>query len=418
MADSNTWLASIFNRRTVICIFTGFTSGLPLYILLQLVPAWLRKEGVGLAEIGLFTLIQLPYAWKFLWAPLLDRYNLPFLGLRRGWMLLSQIALLFSIALLPWMNLESSLWTIAWLSASVAFFSATQDILLDAYRRELLPDEELGLGNAVHVNAYRLAGLIPGAFSLVLADHFSWQFVFATTACFMLVGIVLTLCINEPPHPKRPRNLKEAVIEPFHEFFTRRGVKQALLVLAFLLLYKFGDNMATALSTAFYIDLGFSLTQIGLIAKNAGLWPMIIGSIIGGLLMIRIGINKALWIFGVIQLISILGFAVLARVGDNPWVLAMAISFEYLGVGLGTAAVVAFMAKITNKQFSASQLALLTAFATLPRTFTNAFTGYIVEVTGWEVFFYICAISAIPGMLLLFKVAPWHGEEEEKERAS
>ncbi len=411
----NHYFKSIVNTRTLICVFTGFSSGLPLYILIQLVPAWLRTEGVGLAEIGLFTLIQLPYAWKFIWAPLLDRYNLPFLGLRRGWMLLSQVALFLSIAALPWINLEVSLWTVAWLATAVAFFSATQDVLLDAYRREILPDEELGFGNAIHINAYRLAGFIPGGLSLILSDFFSWHIVFAVTAGFMGVGILLCLCIDEPPHPQQPRTLKEAVVEPFKEFFTRNGIQHALLVLTFLLLYKFGDNLATSLSTVFYLDLGFSRTQIGLIAKNAGVWPMIIGSILGGLLMIRMGINKALWAFGFVQVISILGFAVLARVGDNPWVLGMAISFEYLGVGLGTAASVAFIARTTNKRFSAAQFALLTAFATLPRTVANAFTGYIVEITGWELFFYLCALSAIPGMLLLFKVAPWKGEEEKNQ---
>lgn len=404
----------IFNKKTLICIATGFTSGLPLYILLQLVPAWLRKQDVSLAEIGLFTLIQLPYAWKFLWAPFLDRYNLPFLGLRRGWMLISQIALLISIAALPWIYNETSLWSVAWLAAAVAFFSATQDILLDAYRRELLEDEELGFGSSVHVNAYRIAGLIPASFSLILADHFNWQIVFAATAGFMFVGIVMTLLISEPEHPSRPRTLQDAVIKPFQEFFGRQGWRHALLILAFLLLYKFGDNLATALSTAFYIDLGFSLTQIGLIAKNAGLWPAIFGGIFGGILMIRIGINKALWLFGFVQIASIFGFALLARAGNDPWILGIAVGFEYLGVGLGTAAVTGFILKTTDKRFSASQIALLTAFATLPRTFTNAFTGFIVEATGWENFFYLCAVCAIPGMLLLLKIAPWGGEEKEK----
>lgn len=400
----------IFNKKTIICIFTGFTSGLPLYILLQLVPAWLRSEGVGLAEIGLFTLIQMPYAWKFIWAPFLDRYSARFLGLRRGWMLLSQVALLFSIAALPWIDIKTSLWTVAWLATAIAFFSATQDILLDAYRRELLEDDELGFGSSIHVNAYRIAGLIPAGFSLVLSDYFSWPIVFATTAAFMGFGIVLTLAISEPEHPNQPRTLQDAVIKPFQEFFGRQGWRQALLVLMFLLLYKFGDNLATALSTVFYIDLGFTKTQIGLIAKNAGLWPAIFGGILGGILMIRIGINKALWIFGFVQVISIFGFAVLARVGDDPWMLGIAVGFEYLGVGLGTAAVTGFILKTTDKRFSAAQIALLTAFATLPRTFTNAFTGYIVEAIGWEAFFYFCALCALPGMLLLLKVAPWNGE--------
>ncbi len=401
--------AAIFNRRTLICVFTGFSSGLPLYILVSLVPAWLRKEGIGLTEIGLFTLINLPYTWKFLWAPLMDRFELPLLGLRRGWMLLTQVLLLASIAVLPLMDITTSLWSIAYLAAAVAFFSASQDIVLDAYRRELLPDTELGFGNAVHINAYRIAGLVPGALSLILADSFDWPTVFLITALFMGLGIGLTLCIREPSHNSHPSTLREAVVEPFKEFFNRQGPRQALLILAFIFCYKLGDNMATALSTPFYIDLGFSLTQIGLIAKNAALWPMIIGSILGGILMIRLGINRALWLFGIVQLLSILGFALLAHQGALAWLLGFVIAFEYLGVGLGTAAIVAFIASTTNRQYTATQFALFTAVAALPRSLANAATGLLVERIGWEQFFYLCTLLALPGMLLLLKVAPWNG---------
>lgn len=399
---------SIFNTRTLICIFTGFSSGLPYYILATLVPAWLRSDGVGLTEIGLFTLINLPFTWKFLWAPLMDSIGLPFLGLRRGWMLLTQIALMISIACIPIFTPSTSLWSIAYLSVAVAFFSASQDIVLDAYRRELLPDNELGFGNSVHVNTWRIAGFIPGSLSLILADHFPWQTVFIITALFMLVGIVLTLCIREPEHEYKPRTLEHAVVEPFREFFNRNGVQQALLVLAFIFLYKLGDNLATALSTPFYIDLGFTLTEIGLVAKNAGFWPMIIGSIVGGIIMIKIGINKALWVFGFIQIVSIFGFAALAHYGHNLVLLGFAVGFEYLGVGLGTAASVAFIARTTSRKHTATQFALLTAIAIIPRSVANASTGFIVEAIGWELFFYLCALLAVPGLLLLPKVAPWN----------
>lgn len=403
---SSQYWSAIANRRTLICIFNGFTSGLPLYILVTLVPAWLRKEGVNLAEIGLFTLVMLPYNWKFLWAPFLDRFELPFLGLRRGWMLVFQLTLLISIAALPHFNL-SSLGNVAYLAAAVAFFSASQDVVLEAYRREILPDEELGFGNSVAINAYRIAGLIPGSLSLVLADHFSWETVFLVSALFMLVGVVLTLCISEPVKSYHPHSFRDAVVEPVQEFFGRRGVGQALLIIVFLFFYKLGDNMATALSTPFYIDMGFSLTEIGLVAKNAALWPMVVGGILGGLLMIRIGINRALWLFGVIQLASIFGYALLAHVGSGILLLALVIGFEYLGVGLGASALVAFMARNTDKRFTAFQFALLTAVAALPRTLANAVTGFIVEAIGWESFFYLCALTALPGMILLFWVAPW-----------
>ncbi len=409
-----TFKQAVLNRRMLICIFTGLASGMPLYVLVSLVPAWLRSEGVGLKEIGFFALIGLPYTWKFLWSPLLDRFPLSLAGyrpgLRRGWMLGTQILLLAAIAALGFFDAASEIWTIAWLCLIIAFLSATQDIVLDAYRRQLLPDHELGLGSSIHVNAYRIAGLVPGSLSLILADSLPWHQVFIITAAFMLVGIALTLSIGEPAVDKRqPSTLKAAVTEPFKEFFSRQGTRQGLAILLFMLLYKLGDSMATALATPFYLDLGFSKTEIGLIAKHAALWPMIFGGIVGGLLMLRIGINRALWLFGLVQIVSILGFALLANVGEGLWLLALVISFEYLGVGLGTAAFVAYMARTTHPAFAATQLALFTAITAVPRTVASSITGVIVETTGWENFFYLCTALAVPGMLLLLKVAPWNG---------
>lgn len=404
----------IFNRRMLICVFTGFTSGLPLYLLIQLVPAWLRVEGVGLAEIGFFALVGFPYNWKFIWSPVMDRYTLPFLGRRRGWMLVTQLALAASIAALGMLDPQLSIWTVAYLAAAVAFFSASQDIVLDAYRRELLPDQELGLGNAIHVQTYRLAGLVPGALALILADFLPWSTVFLVVAGFMAVGIGLTLSINEAiAEPQPPKTIQEAVVEPFREFMQRKGILAALLILAFMFLYKLGDNMATALSTPFYVDVGFSLTQIGSIAKISSLVAVIVGGLVGGVAMIRLGINRALWLFGLVQLVSILGFALLSVSGANPYVLAVVVALEYLGVGLGTAAFTAFIARETNPVFAATQFALFTALAALPRTLANAVTGVIVEQVGWTSFFLLCTVLAVPGMLLLLKVAPWHAKEVE-----
>ena len=406
---------AMLNRRMLICIFTGFASGMPLYVLISLVPAWLRTEGVGLKEIGAFALIGLPYIWKFVWSPLLDRYSLSLFtykpGLRRSWMLSTQVLLLVTIGTLGFLDPLTQLWPIAWLCLGIAFLSATQDIVLDAYRRQILPDQELGLGNSIHVNAYRVGGLIPGSLSLVLSDFLPWETVFLITAAFVLAGIALTLSIKEPPRAhQQPTTLQAAIVEPFNEFFSRQGIQQALLMLAFMLLYKLGDSMATALATPFYLDMGFSKTEIGIVAKQAALWPMIIGGIAGGILMLKIGINRALWLFGFVQIISILGFAVLARVGGGLWLLGLVIGFEYLGVGLGTAAFVAFIARTTNPAFAATQFALFTALTAVPRTVASAATGIIVEGVGWENFFYMCTLIAIPGMLLLFKVAPWNEE--------
>ena len=399
---------SLASKKMLICIFTGFSSGLPLYILVSLLPAWLRSEGVNLKAIGLFALINLPFTWKFLWAPLFDRFTPP-LGRRRGWLIISQSLLLVSIPIFGAFNPTLDIWTIAYLATTVAFFSASQDIVLDAYRRELLIDNELGLGNAVHVNAYKIAGLIPGSLSLILADHMAWSGVFMITALFMLPGILMTLFVKEPAlKAGAPRTLRAAVVEPFKEFIGRNGLQSALLILAFIFLYKLGDSMATALATPFYLDMGFSKTEIGLIAKNAGLWPSVIGGLLGGVWMFKLGINRALWLFGAVQMLAILGFAWLATVGHSLLWLAVVIGVEALGVGLGTAAFVAYIAQTTHPLYTATQFALFTSLAAVPRTFANAATGYMVENLGWFKFFILCFVLAIPGMLMLIKVAPWH----------
>ncbi len=406
----------IFNRRMLICVFTGFSSGLPLYILISLLPAWLRSEGVDLKAIGLFSLISLPFTWKFIWAPLFDCYTLP-MGRRRGWLLLTQLALLISIPLFGFLHATLDIWTVAYFAALVAFFSASQDIVLDAYRRELLPDIELGLGNVVHVNAYKIAGLVPGSLSLILADHLPWKSVFLITALFMLPGIVMTVLVQEPALKQgAPKTLKQAVVEPFHEFISRNGLNTALLILAFIFLYKLGDSMAVALATPFYLDMGFSKTEIGLVAKNAGLWASVAGGILGGIWMIKLGINRALWIFGVVQMLAILGFAWLALAGHNLWVLALVIGFEAFGVGLGTAAFVAYIAQTTHPLYTATQFALFTSLAAVPRTVANAATGFLVESLGWFNFYMLCFLLAIPGMLLLAKVAPWRSTLQDGDK--
>lgn len=410
------WLAALWNRRMLICIFTGFASGLPLYLLLNLVPAWLKTEGLSLRTIGAFTLIQFPYTWKFLWAPLLDRYGiLPWLGRRRSWMFVSQLGLVAAIGWLGQLSPRTDLMLIVGLTATLAFLSATQDIALDAFRREILPDEELGLGNAIHVNAYRIAGLVPGSLSLILADHLPWSQVFMITAAFMIPGLLMTLAVGEPRAATgTPRTLRDAVVEPFREFFGRHGVQSALLVLAFLFFYKLGDSLCTALATPFYLEMGYSKTEIGIIAKNAGLWPMVAGGILGGIWMVKLGINRALWLFGVVQIVTILGFVWMAWIGPGESTparlatLAIVIAGEAIGAGLGTTAFVAFMARTTHPAYTATQLALFTSLMAVPRTFINASAGWLVEALGWNSFFWLCFLFAFPGMFLLLRVAPWN----------
>ncbi len=408
-------LRVLLTRKMLICVFTGFSSGLPLYLLLNLLPAWLRSEGVDLKTIGFFALVQFPYTWKFLWSPFLDCYALPVLGRRRSWMLLMQIGLLLSIGFLGGLSPSSEITPVLWLAALLSLFSATQDIALDAFRREILSDDELGLGNSVHVNAYRLAGLVPGSLSLILADLLPWSQVFWITAAFMIPGMLMVLLVKEPIAARAtPRTLREAVVEPFYEFIHRAGMRHTLLILAFIFLYKLGDSLCTALATPFYLDMDFYKTDIGLIAKHAGLWPAVIGGLLGGLWMVRLGINGALWLFGIVQLVSILGFAWLAWLGpqsnigvDQRLALAGVIGTEALGVGLGTAAFVAFIARSTHPAYTATQLSLFTSLAAVPRTFINASAGWLVENMGWFDFFLLCTALAVPGMLLLFRVAPW-----------
>ena len=400
-------------KALLVCIFLGFSSGLPLFILYNLLSAWLKSEGVDLKAIGLFALVGMPYTWKFLWAPAMDRFKLPFLGRRRGWMVVTQIAVMLAVILMGQFNPSTEIWIVVFLASVVAFFSASQDIVVDAHRREWLTEGQMGSGTALFVNAYKLSTLVPGSLSLILSDLITWNWVFFITGLFMLPGILTTLLVSEPrEYGPPPQTMREAVIEPFNEFIHRSGWKHAAFILLFIFLYKLGDSMASALATPFYIELGFTRTEIGLVAKNAGLWASILGGILGAYWMLKTGVNKGLWIFGVLQAVATLGFVVLAQSGPDLWVLSWVIGFEAITAGLGTAAFTAYLALETNPRFTATQFALFTSLSAVPRTFINALTGYIVEFTGWTNFFIICVVLALPGLMLLPKIAPWREEKK------
>ena len=408
MSDSSIIWRDLLTKKMLICVFTGFTSGLPLFIIVSLLPAWLMDSGLELKAIALFSFIQLPYVLKFLWAPLFDGFSFS-MGRRKGWLIIFQVLLLASISITGLLDPKSQIMTVAIISTAIAFFSASQDAVIDAYRRELLLDNELGLGTAIHVNAYKFSQLIPGSLALILADIFAWELVFFITGLFMIPGIILTILIKEPLlEVIPPKTIKEAVIEPFVEFINRKGIKEAILVLLFIFLYKIGDSMATALATPFFMDLGFSMTEIGVIAKTVGLWASIVGGIVGGILMIKIGINRALWIFGFMQMFATLSFAWLAISGYSPLILGITVGLEFFAAGLGTTAFLAYIAKTTNPKFTATQFALFTGLSAVPRTITNASTGYLVEFFGWHNFFIFCSFIAIPGIILLIKIAPWN----------
>lgn len=404
-----TMLKLILSARMLVALVMGFASGLPLLLTITVLQAWMKEEGVDLTVIGLMALVGLPYTVKFLWAPVLDRFTLPFLGRRRGWLLIAQIALIFSIAGLGFSNPKNNLWMLAFAAFLVTFFSASQDIVIDAYRREDLSDEELGLGSSLYVNGYRVGMLLAGGGGLIMADHMPFSIVYLIMAACMLPGVLTTLLAREPEITVgTPKTMKEAVFNPLVEYFSRHG---ALWMLAFILLYKIGDTMASAITTPFYIEVGFSLTEIGTVVKFFGFGATIAGTFIGGILMFRLGINRALWVFGFLQAISTAGFAVLARIGHNIPALSAVIGFENLSSGMGTAAYMAFMASITNKKFTATQYALLTSLMAVPRTVLSAPTGFFAKHMGWENFFIACVLIAIPGMLLLLKFAPWNSKE-------
>lgn len=400
-------LGSILSGRMLVALLMGFSSGLPLLLTGSVLQAWMTDEGVDLGTIGLFALVGLPYTLKFLWAPLADRYCLPFFGRRRGWLIVVQLLLMVSIAALGWTQPAENPLVVALVAWLVTFFSASQDIVIDAYRREALSDRELGLGASLYVNGYRVGMLLASGGGLIMADFMSFALVYQLMALFMLVGVLTTLFAPEPDsHAGIPTTLHEAVIQPFVDYFRRQD---ALLILLFILLYKVGDTMASHMTTPFYLDIGFTKTEIGAVVKLFGFWATIIGSILGGVVILRTGIYRALWAFGILQALSTAGFAVLAQVGYSLPMLAGVIAFENLSAGMGTAAFVAFMASLTNKKFTATQYALLSSLMGVPRVIVAAPTGYFAEWLGWSVFFSVCALIAVPGLLLLRRFRHWLG---------
>jgi PAT family beta-lactamase induction signal transducer AmpG len=358
----------------------------------------------------------LPYTLKFLWSPLMDRYVPLGLGRRRSWMLITQATLVATIAALGLTQPSQAPWTVAAVAVLVTFCSASQDIVLDAYRRELLQDNELGLGSSLYINGYRLAMLVAGAGALLLADQMPWRYVYYTMAAVMALGLVITLCAPEPAGDVRaPESLRQAVLEPFLDYFRREA---AWIMLAFILLYKIGDTMASAMTTPFILDLGFSKTEYATIGKSFGLFATLTGGFVGGAILFRLGIFRSLWIFGVLQALSTLGFAVLTHTGTSLSALAAVVAFENLTSGMGTSAYAAYMASLTNRRFTATQYALLTSLMGLPRVLASAPTGYMVQAIGWQGFFVLCALVALPGILLLLRVAPWHEEAIPASRLS
>jgi MFS transporter, PAT family, beta-lactamase induction signal transducer AmpG len=395
----------IFSRRMLVCLLMGYASGLPLLLTMGVLQAWMKEKEVDLTWIGMITLVQVPYTWKFIWAPFMDRFTPPFLGRRRGWLLIMQLILILSILLLGYSDPVQSPVLMVAAAMCVAFFSATQDIVIDAYRREDLPDEELGLGSTMYIYGYRMGMLLASGGGLILADHMPFSRVYFIMAACLVPGVLTTIFSPEPHVTEQnPKTLKEAVINPLSEYFSRNN---AVWMLVFILLYKIGDTMAAAITMPFYLDIGFSKTDVGAVVKIFGTGATLAGAFLGGVALLRMGINRCLWIFGILQALSTVGFALLAAIGFNLALLSGVIAFENISGGMGTAALVAFMAGLTHKKFTATQYALLSSLIGIPRSLASALTGYMAKHLGWEFFFVFCALIALPGLFLLRKFAPW-----------
>lgn len=405
MAEKKTpLLKEIFSKKMLIIFLLGFSSGLPLLLTGGTLKTWLAREQVDISTIGYFGWVGLAYSLKFVWAPLIDRFTLFKLGRRRSWMLTSQLLLLASIAGIGLFDPKMSLTNMAVLAVLTAFFSATQDIVIDAYRRELLKNEELGFGSSMNMYGYRIAMLISGGLGigLVGADswNITWSQLYFIMAGLMGVGILATLWAPEPKVTEiPPKTLMSAVVDPFREFLQRDG---AYVMLLFVFLFKLGDALSGAMLNPYYVQMGFSNADIGLIAKTFGLASSLLGLFLGSTLMYYFGIYRSLWVFGLLQALSTGAFALLTFTGPQNWALAFTVCFEDISSGMGTAAFIAFISAITNKRYTATQYAILSSIATLGRNFFSGFSGDMVKGLGWANFYYICMFIAIPGILMLF----------------
>ncbi len=389
------------SRRIAVVTLLGFSSGLPLALTGSTLQAWLTVAGVDIQTIAWFTWIGVPYLLKFLWSPLMDRFIPPWLGRRRGWIVATQAGLLAGLLGMATTSPGDSLLLLGMFALWVAFVSASQDIVVDAYRTDILAPAERGIGAAVGVFGYRIAMLVSGGLALIMADQIGWQTTYVAVALLMLVGVATAVWAPEPAMPPAaPKTLREAVIEPLRDFFTRAGAVQLLLL---IVLYKFGDALAGTLTTAFLIrGVGFSPTDVGVINKGLGLASLLLGALIGGTLLARVSLYRALMWFGVLQAISNLSFMFLAWAGKSYAWLVFAVAFENLASGMGTAAFVALAMSLCNVAFSATQYALLSALASLGRVLFGPVTGEIVAAFGWANFFFITFIAALPGLWLLW----------------
>lgn len=397
------------NKRIITIALLGFVSGLPFPLTFATLSFWFAEVGVSKSSIGLFALVGTPFVIKFLWAPLVDQLPIPFLtrklGQRRGWIILTQIGIMISLILLGTGDPLKDMWSMALLAVIVSVCSATQDIGIDAYRIEIVNEEQQGPGAAAIVFGWRIGALVAGAGSLFVAAAFGWFIAYCAMAALMLLGTVTVLLSKEPKARKTYKEsgvekwLKHAVVEPFTQFMTRKGW---LVILLFILVYKMGDAIALSMLSPFAVDLGFSKQEFATIVKIYGTIATLAGAFVGGALMYRVGIIRGLWICGILQMLSTLAFVWQAHMGHDNMALTITISLENFASGMGTTAFVAYISSLCHASFTATQYALFSALGAVGRTWFSAQSGFMVESLGWSSFFLTCMGLALPGLVLLW----------------
>ena len=398
---SSRYLRIFQQPKSAILLILGFASGLPLALTSGTLQAWMTVENIDLKTIGFFSLVGQAYVFKFLWSPVMDRYTPPFLGRRRGWLVMTQVLLLLAIVAMGFLEPSSQLRWMAALAVVIAFCSASQDIVFDAWKTDVLPAEERGTGAAISVLGYRLGMLVSGGLALWLADRYlGWQGMYWLMAALLIPCIIATLLAPEPSNViPVPRSLEQAVAEPLRDFFGRNN---AWLILLLIVLYKLGDAFAMSLTTTFLIrGVGFDAGEVGVVNKTLGLFATIVGALYGGVLMQRLSLFRALLIFGILQGISNAGYWLLSITDKHMISMAAAVFFENLCGGMGTAAFVALLMTLCNKSFSATQFALLSALSAVGRVYVGPIAGWFVEAHGWPTFYLFSVIAAVPGILLL-----------------
>lgn len=402
------WASTYLNRRMLVVFMLGFSSGLPFALIGGTLQAWFKTSGASMALIGFTTLIGQPYTYKWLWSPLLDKYApTTLIDRRRSWMLLMQLLIIGLIITMAMFNPQAMVHIFKWdipvlllLGLFLSTCSATQDVAIDAYRIEILKHDERGLGSALGTEGYRLAMIASGGFALILADRVGWQATYLYMSAFMLIGVIATFIAPtvQQSTDKSTENLPKLIITSFKDFLLR---KRAWLILLLVVLYKLGDAFSHTLSSPFLLDIGFTLTDVGMINKVLGVIATLIGVFVGGVLMTRIGLYRALLTFGILAAITNLSYMLLAAVGKNFNLACGAVLIENICAGMGTAAFVALLMSLCSKNYTATQFALLSSLSAVARTFVGPISGRMVEDVGWTTFYGFSAIMAIPGLLLL-----------------